>query len=32
MRPLILMLALLAAAPAHARDWPGAWIPYEARG
>jgi hypothetical protein len=30
-RPLILTLALLAAAPAHARDWPGAWIPYEAR-
>jgi hypothetical protein len=29
MRPLIL-IALLAA-PAHAREWIGAWIPYAAR-
>ena len=32
MTRLLLMTLVLLAAPAHAREWIGAWIPYEARG
>jgi hypothetical protein len=31
MTRLLLMTLVLLAAPAHAREWIGAWIPYEAR-